>query len=213
MKVSIISEYGISEALLGLGLSYGITSDVDSFMHLSDEQRKLLDKRATKLAGKGDGHDKFLRMLVVNLDITGPLYWWNQFDTYKVGTTAQSESKMHTLLKNPLTQASFEGGIHHQLLKHLENLRKDREFDELLRHLPMSFLQRRIVHTNYAALHNIFNQRHCHKLWEWRYFCAYLWLNLSWDDYFEFPGLDDIALLINLRGNPEREDEEIHDVS
>ncbi|MFQ8737578.1 MAG: hypothetical protein ACLSAH_17615 [Bilophila wadsworthia] len=101
MKTTILSEYGFHEALLGMGLSHGKTSGIISLWDIRDDAS--LKERALKLAGLGSGHDKFLRMIVVTLDITAPLYWWKQFDTYKVGTVAQSESTMHTLMKKPLT--------------------------------------------------------------------------------------------------------------
>ena len=199
MKVTIINENGMEEALFGLGLSFGITSGHQDFHGLPEEKKKLLARRAVLLAGKGKGHDKFLRMLSVTLDITAPVYWWNQFDTYKVGTTAQSESKMHTLLKSPLQPDHFEGGIEPCFLERLETAREQKDFDFLLRHLPMSFLQRRIVTANYAVLRNILEQRHDHKLWEWRFFCARIWVSAFFDELFSFEGLDSKALLANLQ--------------
>ena len=92
MKTTILSEYGFHEALLGMGLSYGKTSGVTSLWDIRDDAG--LKERALKLAGLGKGHDKFLRMIVATLDVTAPLYWWKQFDTYKIGTAAQSESTM-----------------------------------------------------------------------------------------------------------------------
>ena len=174
MKTTILSEYGFHEALLGLGLSHGKTSGITSLWDIRDDAS--LKERALKLAGLGKGHDKFLRMIVVTLDITAPLYWWKQFDTYKVGTVAQSESTMHTLMKKPLTPEMFEGGLADLLLGHLEELRQRGDFATLNRHLPQSFLQRRIVQTNYAALANIIVQRTGHKLPEWKTFIeSVLW--------------------------------------
>lgn len=174
MKTTILSEYGFHEALLGMGLSHGKTSGITSLWDIRDDAS--LKERALKLAGLGKGHDKFLRMIVVTLDITAPLYWWKQFDTYKVGTVAQSESTMHTLMKNPLTPEMFEGGLADPLLGHLEELRQRGDFATLNRHLPQAFLQRRIVQTNYAALAGIVCQRKGHKLPEWKAFTeSVLW--------------------------------------
>ena len=89
MKTTILSEYGFHEALLGMGLSHGKTSGITSLWDIHNDAS--LKERALKLAGLGSGHDKFLRMIVVTLDITAPLYWWKQFDTYKVGTVAHEE--------------------------------------------------------------------------------------------------------------------------
>lgn len=168
MKTTILSEYGFNEALLGMGLSHGKTSGITSLWDIRDDTG--LKERALNLAGLGNGHDKFLRMIVVTLDVTAPLYWWKQFDTYKVGTVAQSESTMHTLMKTSLTPEMFEGGLADPLLGHLEELRQRGDFATLNRHLPQAFLQRRIVQTNYAVLANIIVQRKGHKLPEWKTF-------------------------------------------
>ena len=186
MQFAIISEYGLDEALLGLGLSFGKTSGYSS--PLPRELRLAMYKRASLLSGKGNGHDKFLRTITVYLDIQAPLYFWSEFDTYKIGTVAQSESKMHTLLKTPLTSACFERPIWYSLLNYLEGLRQRGNFDELLDNLPMSFLQRRIVTCNYAVLREVYIQRNQHKLPQWREFCRYLYENLKYPELFEFGG-------------------------
>lgn len=140
MKTTILSEYGFHEALLGMGLSHGKTSGITSLWDIRDDAS--LKERALKLAGLGSGHDKFLRMIVVTLDITAPLYWWKQFDTYKVGTVAQSESTMHTLMKKPLTPEMFESGLFPDLVRSLNVVGKQDGFETLNRCLPQSFLQR-----------------------------------------------------------------------
>ncbi len=171
MKVKILDEVGKETALHGLGLSFGITSRASPFAIMFD--KNLHDRmmhRAEKLSGLGGGHDKFLRMFLVDLLITAPLYWWKQFDTYKVGTVTQSESTMHTLMKSPISQDMFEGEISPVFIKTLEDFRLAGDFDALNRHLPHSFLQTRVVSTNYAALQNIIMQRHHHKLSEWSLF-------------------------------------------
>ena len=184
MWTQIINEYGLDEALLGLGLSFGKTSDFSA--PLPNNLRGVMYDRATILAGLGRGHDKFLRAITVTLDIQAPLYFWSEFDTYKVGTVAQSESKMHTLLKKPISNECFEDPIWFCLITHLEDLRQRGEFKELLNNLPMSFLQRRIVSCNYAVLRNIYCQRKQHKLTQWWEFCRYLKANIGYPELFEF---------------------------
>ena len=127
MRVRIISEHGYSEALFGLGLSHGVTSGESPH----DFNIARMERVALKLAGKGGGHDKFLRQIAVWLDITAPLYWWKEFDTYKVGTTAQSESTMHTLLKTPLEEKSFEGTLPDAMLAELRAAWYERDFPRL----------------------------------------------------------------------------------
>lgn len=176
MNVLIFHESGEQAALYGLGLSFGVTSNIDpvDFMYttLHEGVANRLLMRARRLSGLGNGHDKFLRMLRVDLLITAPLYWWKQFDTYKVGTVTQSESTMHTLMKSPITQNMFESGLHPNILNILENMRLAGNFDGLNNLLPHSFLQTRMVSTNYAVLQNIIRQRRGHKLREWREFIS-----------------------------------------
>lgn len=128
MQVKILRESGYDTALLGLGLSFGITSGM-SFWDFSsvitpedccETDREFFDKcklkpeyermagRAVSLKDHDGGHNKYLRYCVLFLDVTMPRYWWAEADTYKVGTVAQSESTMHTIHKRDLTMADFE---------------------------------------------------------------------------------------------------------
>lgn len=172
MRVRLMKEFGYEEALFGIGLSYGKVSGYatpeEAQQH--DEWSRLCEL-APKLASRGGGHDKFLRQIGVILDITAPLYWWKQMDTYKVSTVAQSESTMHTLLKNPITNDCFEFGcVPDFYIDFLEDLRQDGDFVKLNAWLPQSWLQRRIWTGNYAVLKNIILQRENHKLPEWKFF-------------------------------------------
>lgn len=182
MRVWLMKEFGYEEALFGIGLSYGLVSGYatpeDAQQH--DEWSRLCEL-APQLALYGSGgHDKFLRQIGVILDITAPLYWWKQMDTYKVGTVAQSESTMHTLLKKPIMKYCFESGnVPDFYVNYLEDLRKDGDFDKLNACLPQSWLQRRIWTGNYAVLKNIILQRDNHKLPEWKFFFDALLPTLS----------------------------------
>ena len=173
MRVRLMKEFGYEEALFGIGLSYGLVSGYatpeEAMRH--DEWSRLC-KLAPQLALYGSGgHDKFLRQICVILDITAPMYWWKQMDTYKVSTVAQSESTMHTLLKKPITKDCFEfARVPDFYVDFLEDLRKHKDFSALNACLPQSWLQRRIWTGNYAILKNIFLQRENHKLPEWKFF-------------------------------------------
>ena len=184
MKVSVLtnsnSDYKIG--LFGLGLSYGKTSDLSfsEFVKRSNTCPSIYNTMAhvaNELKYLGKGHNKFLRTMIIHLDITAPLYWWKQFDTYKVGTVAQSESTMHTLLKRPITHKSFEQGEKMPIIWiwYLERLRRKKDFTRLNLFLPNSWLQRRIVTLNYEVINNIIRQRYHHKLPEWQYFCERIW--------------------------------------
>ena len=149
-----------------------------------------------KLIAAGPEHRKFMRQIFVTVDITAPLYWWKEFDTYKVGTIANSTSTMHKLASVPITKDCFEmddlneDAVMYQqepynfdmyipeywdmLINDLEYLRKKynetkdkRYWKELIRLLPESWLQTRTVTLNYENLLSIFNQRKAHKLNEW----------------------------------------------
>lgn len=193
MKVSVVGEYGYVQALFGIGLSYGLTSGYKCFSSFDewDEEWegedfflfKRLEKIAKKLALKGNAENKFLRQISVILDIEAPLYFWKEADTYKVGTTAQSESTMHTLMKTPITQGCFEKPIWQMALVRLEKLRQAGKFEQLVNELPCGWLQRRILTCNYAVLQNIYAQRNGHKLPEWHIFCDELISGLEHPDF------------------------------
>lgn len=155
MKVQVLKEAGFEEALLGLSLSYN-----------SEPSERVADN----LAHKQGGHNKFLESVMVWLDITAPRYWWAQADTYRVGITKQSESTMHTILRRHLTDEDFEGGCHPGILQLLNEAIEAGSFDWIKHHLPESFLQRRIVCTNYKTLQNMEAQRRTHRLKEWQFF-------------------------------------------
>lgn len=172
MKVKVIGEPGFVPALLGLGLSYGKTSYLSADGFALTGKYHEMEPIALRLAGKGGGHDKFLRQMFIWLDITAPLFWWKEMDQYRIGVTSQSESTMHTLLKTPITQECFEYPIGENTLTRLEGLRLVKDFDRLVNELPQGWLQRRIVSANYAVLRNIIEQRRNHRLQQWRIFIS-----------------------------------------
>lgn len=150
-------------------------------------------KLAQALIKAGSEHRKFMRQIFVSVDITAPLYWWKEFDTYKVGTVANSTSTMHKITSQPITLDCFEiddlndgamptGNyeclqfIYNQIINSCENLRqkyiktKDKRYwKELIRWLPESWLQKRTVTMTYENLLAMCSkgQRRFHKLNEW----------------------------------------------
>lgn len=142
-------------------------------------------KLAQTLIRAGSEHRKFMRQIFVSVDITAPLYWWKEFDTYKVGTVANSTSTMHKLTSQPITMNCFEMDDYHtavcdistcwgRLIETLEKLRyvyvktKDkRVWKELIRLLPESWLQTRTITMNYENIYSMVKQRKNHKLNEW----------------------------------------------
>ena len=138
---------------------------------------------ARKLIAGGTEHRKFMRQIFVSVDITAPIYWWSEFDTYKVGTAANSTSTMHTLAKHPITPDMFECDnpcidgdekYWRELCEDLELLRKKYNetkdyayFRSLKQRLPSAFLQTRTVSLNYEVIVNMLRQRKNHRLREW----------------------------------------------
>ena len=129
-----------------------------------------------KLIKAGTEHRKFMRQIFVSVDITAPLYWWKEFDTYKVGTVANSTSTMHKLASKPITMDCFENGemiysftiaeLEMNRLKYLETKDKN-EWKRLIVNLPESWLQTRTVTMNYENVRTMIHQRTNHKLTEW----------------------------------------------
>lgn len=145
---------------------------------------------ARKLIDAGPSHRKFMRQIFVSMDIKAPLYWWKEFDTYKVGTTANSCSTMHAITNKEFTIDDFS---HDKMLAttkyslrnivlHLNGLReiylheddliiKKKYWYSIIQLLPSSYNQLRTVTMSYENLRNIYEQRKSHKLDEWRDFC------------------------------------------
>ena len=158
---------------------------------------------AQRMIKAGTSDRKFMRQIFVSVDITAPLYWWKEFDTYKVGTVANSTSTMHKLASTPITIDCFEtddlvrdlkvfdqepynydttiDGCWEDIICICETLRqkynetKDKRYwKELIRILPEGWLQTRTVTLNYEVLRNIYFQRRYHKLTEWHRFCEWI---------------------------------------
>ena len=143
-----------------------------------------------RLAVAGSDHRKFLRQIFVSVDITAPLYWWKEFDTYKVGTVANSCSTMHKIHTKPFAREDFshdrldEGGLAalDAVIAYLEAERQkfvankeDRQpWHNLIQMLPSSFNQMRTVTLNYENLMNIYYARRTHKLAEWHVLCDWI---------------------------------------
>lgn len=159
MKVTIIEEHGFESAMKGLARSF-------------NQDPSKMPKVALNLSPKDLGHNKFLESIVVWIDIDAPRFWWSEFDTYRVGMTKQSDSTMHTLKRQPLTQENFEYKIDELYLNHLNKMiDANLEIDIIKNALPDGFIQGRTICTNYKVLRNIILQRRNHKLPQWRFFC------------------------------------------
>ena len=151
-----------------------------------------------KLAKSGTDHRKYMRMMPVYVRITAPLYWWKEFDTYKISTVSNSCSTMHKIAEKELTWDDFSvdhlkrvrecslgdvgptlvmesiiNGLNYWRSKYLKTKSKD-DWWQMIQLLPSSYNQTRNVMMNYEDLSNIYKSRQNHKLDEWREFCEWI---------------------------------------
>ncbi|SHO45950.1 hypothetical protein [Anaerocolumna xylanovorans] len=144
---------------------------------------------AVRLCRSGTDHRKFMRQIFVSMDITAPIYWWKEFDTYKIGTTANSTSTMHKIHSKSFEAEDFSTDqlteetklFFQDVISQLEKLRLsfletgDKSYwYSIIQLLPSSYNQMRTCTLNYENLINIYNARKNHKLKEWHDFCDYM---------------------------------------
>lgn len=197
MKFENTHVYGILDAIRGARNPLESWSKSDSYLDAGhntiigpNDMRLLQNLLNASVKDRSNSHSKFLRQIVLSVDITAGLHWFKEFDTYKVGTTANSTSTMHKLATTPICLACFETGdmrsvdlgdvdgnykdhiVH--IIEFLETLRqryletKDKQYwKELIRWLPESWLQTRTVTANYQVIRSMYFDRRNHKLTEW----------------------------------------------
>ena len=197
MDITIREEAGYNMALYGFSLSYkdseidprawwelpcegcknypgcfsctynGITGEDDIELRM-----ERIERAAIANCGRGKGHDKWIRQVMLWIDVNAPLSWWKHFDTYKVGTVAQSESTMHTLHRRDMVVGDVEDTVHPDVVEFFNAFKNGikRTTDELNDNLPLGYKQRRVVTLNYAVLRCILSQREFHKLGHWKVF-------------------------------------------
>lgn len=197
MEITNIEVSGMEAALRGM------RNPLNSWAKSTPEADVELGR---KLASAGATHGKFLRMITITCDITAPLYWWKEFDTYKVGTVANSCSTMHTLMSKPFEISDFEldntypacGKFISDVIDTLNDLRNDyidmrqrgyKQAEEaywrtVITMLPSGYLQRRTVLLNYEVMRRIVIDRTGHKLQEWKIFIDSMKEELPyWDEF------------------------------
>lgn len=164
-------------------VTYNINSD--EIFALGNNDHELMQR----LAKAGTDHRKYMRMMTVHVRITAPLYWWKEFDTYKVGTVANSCSTMHKIQSKEFILEDFSTEhLSYQLKQILETImdelndarliylrtRKKDDWWQMIQLLPSSYNQTRNVMLNYEVLANMYHSRKNHKLDEWREFCKWI---------------------------------------
>ena len=206
MKFENTSVYNIYNAILGARNPMNSWNKSDSVFNGFNGkiENTVIGKKDLELMQRlikaGSEHRKFMRQIFVSVDITAPLYWWKEFDTYKVGTVSNSTSTMHKLASTPITIDCFEMDdfenfdlesedfsfplklLWQSLISDLEfcrkkyNETKDKKYwKELIRLLPESWLQKRTITMNYENILNMYRHRKNHKLTEWsKLFCDWV---------------------------------------
>lgn len=203
IKISSIAISGFDAAIRGMRNPMNSWDKSDSifsaqencnYWYIGDNDKKLM----VSLVKAGSDHRKFMRMINVTMDIEAPLYWWKEFDTYKVGTVANSCSTMHKIHDKEFTLDDFS---HEHLtplalstletvIDMLNNYRIDfsltkmkEDWWQMIQLLPSSYNQLRTVQLNYEVLYKIYFARKDHKLDEWKKFCQRI---LGWPLMKEF---------------------------
>ena len=188
LKVERISVMNMENAIRGARNPLNSWARMDSFYN--DKGEFVLGENdlslASRLARAGSDHRKYLRQIFVSMDITAPLYWWKEFDTYKVGTVANSTSTMHKIQAKEFSREDFSCDrltedalavldavidyLERERVRFVETKAKD-AWHNMIQLLPSSFNQMRTVSLNYEVLINIYYARRNHKLGEWHTLC------------------------------------------
>lgn len=198
IEIELIEVSGFKGAIRGMRHPYESYEKSDSVYadnlleHLIIGENDL--NLCKKLIKAGSDHRKFLRMIHVQMDIRAPRYWWTQLDTYKIGTTTNSQSTMHTIHKRAFTANDFSmehviPAVAEMWIRNLNSIREryletENKYDwySLIELLPQSYMQTRTVDINYETLLRIAVSRRGHKLKEWADFIEWMKQELP---YFE----------------------------
>lgn len=194
IKIENVDVHGVARAIYSARNAMNSWDKSDSRFETDTMGENDL-KLAKQLVKAGTDHAKFMRMIMVTLDITAPMYWWKEASTYKVGTVRNSCSTMHTIHQKEFTLDDFSYehleaiyevpcnylGVLDFVLDELNKARKlfietkDKKYWwQMIQLLPQSYNQRSTVQLNYAVLRNIYHARKNHKLDEWRDFCKWI---------------------------------------
>ena len=185
IKIENIDVYGWDAAIRGARNPMNSWDRMDSCYNNGEFEIGENDYKLLKnLTIAGPEHRKWNRMITVTMDITAPLYWWKEYDTYKVGTVANSCSTMHKIQAKNFEMSDFSVEhlrslrVMHEVIDELnfyrDKFNKSKSKDdwwEMIQLLPTSYNQKRTVHLNYEVLGSMYHQRRHHKLDEWHVFC------------------------------------------
>lgn len=193
IKIENLKVYGFESAMCGMRNpmnSWGLGDTEGN--NIGDNDLKLL----LQLCKAGADHRKVLRQMLVSFDVIAPLYWYKEFDTYKIGTVSNSQSTMHKLANRPLIKHDFSFEDMHDneyivnaVIDNLNARIKDYQLTKnknlwrtIIQLLPCAYNQGRTITCNYEVILNMYQQRKHHKLKEWIDFCQYMKNNLPYFD-------------------------------
>ena len=204
LTIDKVSVYGFEESIRGMrnpmnswdksDSGYGNIPRIDAMIDETELHVESADNvyflgyndatLMNQLVKAGPSHRKFMRMIVVYMDIYAPLYWWKEFDTYKVGTVSNSCSTMHKITAKKFVREDFSTDMltdFNCLDNIIDYLNKNRDLYlktmdkkywwQIIQTLPSSYNQKRTVMLSYEVLHKMYNERKSHKLYEWISFC------------------------------------------
>ena len=192
IKIERFSVMNLENAMRGARNPLNSWSRMDSYYE--ENHQYILGPNdldlAVRLRRAGSDHRKFLRQVMVSADVTAPLYWWKEYDTYKVGTVANSTSTMHKIHSKPFSREDFSTDhmteptlafmdqviekLEEIRLRYLEEGKKKEDWYDMIQLLPSSYNQMRTCSLNYETLINIYYARKDHKLQEWHSFCDWI---------------------------------------
>lgn len=195
IKIDNLEVYGFEAAMRGMRNPMNSWHKNDTHGNvIGDNDLKLLQQ----LTKAGSDHRKALRQMMISFDVTAPLYWWKEFDTYKVGVTTNSQSTMHKLCSRPLTRDDFSfedmhdaefivnmviHNLNDRIRDYNEGMKQNKSlWRTIIQLLPSAYNQTRTTSTNYETIINIYTQRKNHRLKEWRELCEYMRNNLPYLD-------------------------------
>lgn len=198
MQVDILSEAGYEQALYGLSLSFK-DRHIPKEEWWTNEKFEAMKKRAGVLYKVDGGHNKFLESITVWIDLEASRGFWQEFDTYRVGTTKQSESSIHTIQLRPTNQDDYENGTCLDIIKIFNKILAEetdnfsskkrlsgRSLQRVKDNLPEGFLQRRVICLNYKTLKNIISQRKDHALLYWQIFVTAIMDGIEHPEFLTF---------------------------
>lgn len=180
------SEEMIQTVIRGMRNPYNSWDKSD---HGGEKDHELMRKLADA-GNTNPSHSKFRRMMIIYVDITAPFYWWKEYDTYKIGTVANSCSTMHSIISKPFVEEDFSfenvpddmakrclddlNFLRDEYIVSTDPIEKRNIWYRIIKLLPESYMQKRTVMVNYEVLHKIYIDRKDHKLYEWHTFCDWI---------------------------------------